>query len=284
MIRMSHHGANGGGTEGRALRQRGVHLRGASFRHIARSAAMTDLPYDWTPKASMKRIHLHWTAGGHRANATDRRSYHLLVEGDGTILRGDRSIAANAPGSGLTPASHTLNANTGAIGLSLCAMRGAKESPFDAGPEPVTEVQWTRAAEVAALLCERYDIPVSPVTVLSHAEVQPNLGIAQRQKWDVTRLPFRPDLTGAAAVGDLFRQEVAARLSPTPGRPDALPLLRVRGVAPGRLNLRRDPSGEVVGSLAEGVSVEGISSVGSWWRVRTPGGHVGWIHGAYVAA
>ena len=71
------------------------------------------VPAAWMPAARMSRIHVHWTAGGHRANATDKKSYHILIEGDGKLVRADHSVKANEPGSGMTPASHTLNANSG---------------------------------------------------------------------------------------------------------------------------------------------------------------------------
>jgi hypothetical protein len=60
--------------------------------------------------------------------------------------------------------------------------------------------------------CRRYDIPVTPKTVLSHAEVQNNLGIKQRGKWDISRLAVDPSMNGAKACGDLLRASVAAVL------------------------------------------------------------------------
>lgn len=169
-------------------------------------------PPEWLPKARMARIHLHWTAGGHRANAVDRRAYHLLVQGDGTLVRGIAPISANDPARrlhGERRAAHTLNANSHAIGVALCAMRGAREHPFDPGPDPVTKVQWSAAIALIAHLSHRYGIDPTPQTVLTHAEVAANLGIPQRAKWDITRLPFDPETQGAAAVGARLRREVA---------------------------------------------------------------------------
>jgi hypothetical protein len=253
----------------------------------------TTLPKTWMSEATMRRIHVHWTAGGHRANATDRASYHVLIEGDGKLVRGDKSIAANAPGSGMVPASHTLNANTGAIGVSLCGMVGARERPFHAGSAPLTEPQWQAAVAVVAQLAQRYDIPVTPATVLTHAEVQPTLGIVQRSKWDITVLPFDPATVGHRPVGDRLRREVAAALDalrpPPPGPADLadelrLPRFRVQGVRPSTLNFRRGPDGEVVGALPEGTRVERLAMAGGWWQVRTPRGHVGWVWHSFLAA
>ena len=153
-----------------------------------------------------------WAAGGHKANSTDKKSYHVLVEGSGKLVRGTKSIAANERNSGMRQASHTLRANTGAIGVSLCCMAGARERPFDPGRYPMTEVQWDNAIRAIAELADRYEILVTPTTILTHAEVQPNLHIRQRAKWDITRLAFRDDVAGASAVGDLMRRQVAELL------------------------------------------------------------------------
>lgn len=171
------------------------------------------VPLEWMPLADMKRIIFHWTAGGHRANAVDKGAYHLLVEGDGRVVRGKPSITGNErPGMKGLVANHTRNLNTGSIGVALCCMVGARERPFDAGRAPMTALQWKVGGEVIAALCHRYGIPVSPRTVLSHAEVQGTLGVQQSAKWDVTRLAFDPTVIGAKACGDLMRAAVAVNL------------------------------------------------------------------------
>jgi hypothetical protein len=248
------------------------------------------VPKAWMPAASMERIHIHWTAGGHKANATDKRSYHILIEGDGNLVRADTSIKANEAGSGMRQASHTLNANTGAIGISMCCMAGAVESPFNAGRSPMTKPQWDKMIEVAADLAKRYRIPVTPKTILTHAEVEPNLGIRQRNKWDVVRLAFDSSVKGHAAVGDRLRSQVAAKLDAlTPDfsgpLPDDMkpPRFRVTGVSPSTLNFRDAPNGEKKGELAEGIIVEKLSESGDWWQVRTTGGFVGWVFSSFLA-
>jgi hypothetical protein len=173
-------------------------------------AIMTaQIPAAWLPKAKMVRIIVHWTAGGHKATATDRKHYHLLREGDGKLVRGIPSIAANQAPLKKGYAAHTLNCNSGSIGVSMCCMAGAKERPFDAGKAPMTRVQWDAMVGDVAQLARHYDIPVTRETVLSHAEVQTNLGIKQRGKWDIRRLAFDPDGPQTArACGDLFRAAV----------------------------------------------------------------------------
>jgi hypothetical protein len=170
------------------------------------------VPDDWMPWAQMQRIIVHWTAGNSKASADDRKHYHLLIEDDGKLVRGAPSIDLNQAPVRSGYAAHTLNCNSGSIGVSLCGMSGAVESPFSAGKAPITQRQWAALPGVLADLCRRYAIPVTPATVLSHAEVEATLGIKQRGKWDIARLPFDPALKGARAIGDSLRVAVKARL------------------------------------------------------------------------
>ncbi|MDH7794138.1 MULTISPECIES: peptidoglycan-binding protein [unclassified Beijerinckia] len=171
------------------------------------------VPSEWMPAATMKRVIVHWTAGAHKASALDMSHYHVLIEDDGRLVRGKPSIVLNdAHGTKAGYAAHTLNCNTGSIGASLCCMAGAIESPFKAGSAPMTRVQWEQLPHVVADLCQRYQIPVTLQTVLSHAEVQGNLGIKQRGKWDISRLAFDPSLVGAKACGDALRTAVSVLL------------------------------------------------------------------------
>ena len=167
----------------------------------------------------MKRIICHWTAGGYHANALDKKHYHFIFEGDGNEVPGDFPISANEKPIKGKYAAHTLNCNTGSIGLSMACMRGAKERPLDYGPSPMKHTQWNAMTEKAAELCIQYGIEVTPKTVLSHAEVQENLGIKQRSKWDFTVLPFSPGMNGAKECGDRLRNNVAfdiKQLQPSP--------------------------------------------------------------------
>ncbi len=249
-----------------------------------------NIPKSWLPKARMKRIHLHWTAGSHKANALEKNRYHILVEGDGKLVRGKHSIKDNERPKPGAYAAHTRKANTGAIGVSLCCMRRAKERPFDPGPSPMTAVQWDTAMDVLAQLASKYDILVTPLTILSHAEIEPNLHIKQRNKWDITRLAFDDDVVGHREVGDLMRTQVAALLdgretSDLPVAPPdemRLPKFRVVGVAPSTLNFRDAPNGVKKGALPERSIVERIAVVDNWWQVRTRAGFVGWVFSKFL--
>jgi len=84
-------------------------------------------------------------------------------------------------------------------------MAGARESPFNAGQAPMTQAQWDKLPYVLATLCERYNIPVTPKTVLSHAEVQTTLKIAQRGKIDIMWIPGMAKMGSAIEIGNKFR-------------------------------------------------------------------------------
>lgn len=165
----------------------------------------------------MKRIIMHWTGSTHKANAIDRRHYHLLIEGDGTVVPGDLAPEANESTADGQYAAHTRSLNTGSIGVALCAMHGAKERPFHAGNYPITEAQLGALADVCADLCATYRIPVDRRTVLTHAEVQPTLGVAQRGKWDVTWVPGMDAPGDPVAVGDVLRASISAAMAPLAG-------------------------------------------------------------------
>jgi N-acetyl-anhydromuramyl-L-alanine amidase AmpD len=160
----------------------------------------------------MERVVFHWTAGSNKASATDKEHYHILIEGDGKLIRGDPAIDKNVSPVKPGYAAHTRGLNSGSIGVSLCGMAGATESPFNAGRTPITRIQWEILSTVLADLCRRYSIPVTRGTVLSHAEVQPTLGVAQRGKWDITRLPWDEGVRGALVVGNLMRAATLEKL------------------------------------------------------------------------
>ena len=174
----------------------------------------------------MKRVIAHWTAGAGRASAEDKAHYHRLVEYDGTVVAGAEAVEDNIVTSDGDYAAHTLRLNTGSIGVAMCGMRGAVEHPFDAGPSPLNEAQFNAFCKLVADLCVEYGIPVTPQTVLTHAEVQTTLGVQQRGKWDVARLPWRDDLRGARSVGDFMRQRITLMLGGVEVLQSNRPILR----------------------------------------------------------
>ncbi|MFG6081586.1 N-acetylmuramoyl-L-alanine amidase [Paracoccus litorisediminis] len=157
----------------------------------------------------MKRIILHWSAGGNAVSALDRQHYHFIIDGAGAVHDGNHKPEANA--SVLKTgayAAHTLNCNTGSIGVALAGMAGAVDRPFAPGKQPITQAQIEALARLCADLCKRYGIPITRSTVLSHAEVQPTLGIAQRGKWDIAWLPGMTAPGDPVEVGDNLRARI----------------------------------------------------------------------------
>lgn len=174
----------------------------AAFAAATAAQGARGLPF--AHPSGVTRIHWHWTAGNHAPNATDLRAYHGLIPGDG---------APSWPADPTASRSHTLNANTGAIGLAVCAMAGAQERPFDPGRAPITPHQVCELARETARLCRHFDIPVSRWSTLSHAEIQPAFGIVQRWKWDITWLPGMAAPGDPVAIGDRLRDLVTRELS-----------------------------------------------------------------------
>ena len=183
----------------------------------------------------------HWTAGGGRASAIDKKHYHRITEYDGTIVNGNEEIADNIVTSDGDYAAHTLNLNTGSAGFSMAGMREAQDidSPDWAGPSPINERQFEAHCKMLAEFHLAQGIAVSGRTCLTHAEVQPTLGVKQNGKWDFTRLPFKPDLRGAIPVGNYLRERVSSYM------PAILPVSKNRPV------LRQGDRGVFVEDLQE---------------------------------
>lgn len=169
----------------------------------------------------------HWTGGGGRANDTDRTHYHRITEFDGMIVEGKEEIEDNIVTSDNDYAAHTLRLNTGSAGFALAGMRGATESPFDPGPSPINREQFEAHCKMLAEFHQSYGIPVTRETCLTHAEVEPILGVKQRNKWDLTRLPFDPTIRGALPVGDYMRKRVKSYMTlDMPAVSENRPILR----------------------------------------------------------
>lgn len=168
---------------------------------------MAVVPSGWMPKCEMKYIVAHWSAGGHKGSDSDKEHYHIIIEGDGNLVRGDHTIDDNVSTGDKDYAAHCLGFNTKSIGISAASMLGANQSPFNAGSHPMTQVQWERMAEVAADLARFYNIPVDREHVLGHGEVEEVHNKPQKQKWDPMVLPWNTSLK-PAQVGEAFREKV----------------------------------------------------------------------------
>lgn len=167
---------------------------------------------------ALKRIHWHWTAGSHAWNSLAAEHYHFGIDGAGQVHEGDHTPEDNISVSDNDYAAHTYHANTGAIGVAVCAMAGASigaNNWISWGSAPMLDIQINALIRMTADLCDRYGIPVTRQTVLSHAEVEPTLGIKQRGKWDIRCLPGDYTLRDAVEVGDVLRDRVTAVLKAT---------------------------------------------------------------------
>jgi peptidoglycan hydrolase-like protein with peptidoglycan-binding domain len=200
----------------------------------------------------MNRIIWHHTGGSHTPNATDLRAYHFVIAGDGRVHRGAYPVSANAGQLRRGAyAAHTRGLNTGSIGVALACMAGSDwADPFTARWFP-TQAQMDSLISLTADLCEEYGIPVNPRHVLSHAEVEPTLGVAQRNKWDFDYDPRGVSKSrNPVSIGDRLRKEVLAALGGKSPKP--APIVRS--------TLRRGTRGKEVAHLQRllGVADDGV--------------------------
>lgn len=161
----------------------------------------------------LKRTITHWTGGGGRASNVDKKHYHFITEFDGTVVEGHEEPEDNIVTADDDYAAHTLNLNTGSIGCAMAGMHGAVEVPLSYGSAPLTREQFEAHCKHLAEIHQAYGIPVTMETCLTHAEVEPTLGVKQRGKWDITVLPFEPSIRGAIPVGNYMRKRVMAYTS-----------------------------------------------------------------------
>jgi peptidoglycan hydrolase-like protein with peptidoglycan-binding domain len=162
--------------------------------------------------SGLKRIVLHWSAGTHTVGGVDREHYHYIVDGSGRVHEGDHEPEDNISASDGDYAAHTRGTNTGSIGVSVAAMHGARERPFDAGPYPITKKQLASFIDLVARLAKAYGIPVTRSTILTHAEVERTLGRVQNGKWDITWIPGMTRVGDPIAVGDQLRDRIRAKM------------------------------------------------------------------------
>lgn len=140
----------------------------------------------------MKRIILHWTAGKHKPNQIDIEHYHFLVDGDGNVLNGKFPVEANEVCRRGGYAMHTGGGNTGSIGVAMCAMFGFT-GVKSVGDFPITPVQFERTMKLCAELLRKYNIELSPETVLTHYEFgQEHKSTTSYGKIDIIYIPPYP--------------------------------------------------------------------------------------------
>lgn len=176
----------------------------------------------------MNRIIMHHSAGPGRVTEEDKKHYHRIVDAQGEVHSGNHTIADNAPGKYLQTgkyAAHTRGLNTGSIGVAMAAMAGAQwKDPRGSTTSFPTEVQVKEFVREIARLAFRYDIPVTPRTILSHAEVQITLGVKQAGKWDFDYDPFGQTTSrDPVEIGDKLRSLIVSEIKALKGKPPASP-------------------------------------------------------------
>lgn len=248
----------------------------------------------------IKRQILHWTAGAAGVSENEKDHYNFITGAAGVLIEGrfapeDQNPNAVAKGTDFY-AAHTKGCNTGSIGHAIDAMAEAKEKPFDKGSNPITEKMLAAFISNVATIHARYNLPISRETLLSHAEVQPTLGIKQNGKWDITWLPGMKEPGDPVEVGDKIRDLVEKELgliikgktpfSPIAANPEVIirrgsrgePVARLQrflnafgltpGVADGIYGLQTENALMAFQQLA-GITIDGIAGPEVWAALNT---------------
>ena len=157
----------------------------------------------------MKRIIIHWTAGTYQPNNTDFEHYHYLVNGDGMVINGKFKPEDNLNCNDGKYAAHTGGGNTGSIGIAMCGRAGYSSAKgISRTKYPLTKVQCERCFKLVAELCQKYNLQVTPQTVLTHYEFgksHPNTSSAG--KIDIVYLPPY-GIMEQLKVGNFIRSKV----------------------------------------------------------------------------
>lgn len=156
----------------------------------------------------MKRIIIHWTAALYNPNQTDYEHYHYLVTGEGLVVKGKYKPEDNENVNDNIYAQHTGGGNTGSIGVAMCGMYVPKNIPVTQTKYPLTKIQVERCFKLCAELCKKYNIAITPDTVMTHYEFglkHPNTSSAG--KIDIIYLPCYPNVK-ANEIGDFIRNKI----------------------------------------------------------------------------
>lgn len=155
----------------------------------------------------MEKIILHWTAGSYDASFYDKQFYHYLVDGESVVHKGIYPPEANLNVSSGKYAAHCGGGNTAAIGVALCAMGGfvSKNNP---GNFPIKPKQLESFFALCAKLAIKYDIKITPETVLTHYEFGlQHPKTSSKGKIDISYLPPYPTVA-ARNVGGFIRNKI----------------------------------------------------------------------------
>ena len=156
----------------------------------------------------MNRIILHWTAGTNQPCSTDYEHYHYLINKDGVIIKGKFAPEDNLNCNDGKYAQHCGGGNTGSIGISMCGMYVPKNTDINDTKFPLTKIQCEAAFKLIAELCKKYNIKITPQTVLTHYEFgQAHPKTSSYGKIDIIYLHSYPDIT-KNEMGNFIRSKV----------------------------------------------------------------------------
>ena len=117
----------------------------------------------------MKRIIIHWTAGGYYPTEYEKEHYHFLIDKHGIIHNGKFRPEDNEICKLGKYAAHTGGGNTGSIGVAICGM-ASFINKLSVGKYPILKKQFEKTMEFCASLVKNYNLEVTPQSVLTHYE------------------------------------------------------------------------------------------------------------------
>lgn len=155
----------------------------------------------------MKKIIIHWTAGGPIPTSYEKQFYHYLLDSVGKIYSGKFKPEDNLICKKGLYAAHCGGGNTGAIGVSMCGMVNFKDKDHQ-GSFPLTKMQFEAAMKFCAELAKKYNIPITPDTIMTHYEFgQKNPKTTSAGKPDIDFLPPFPWVR-KEDVGSFIRSKI----------------------------------------------------------------------------
>ena len=166
--------------------------------------------------SGLYRIHWHWTASTYMVTPKMLSHYNAVFDINGKYYPSvDPTEQARYSHINDVGVSHTRMANTHAIGLAVaaCGLRKANwhNNTVTIGKYPMSWKQIDAMLKRTAYYCKKFDIRVSKWTTLTHAEIQPTLGIKQNGKWDIRCFPDDKRLWGAVEAGDYLRKRMVEK-------------------------------------------------------------------------
>ena len=141
----------------------------------------------------MYKIIIHHTAGTYSVNSCDKKHYHYIVDGTGTVIKGDYSIHDNDNCKDGKYAAHTYLGNTKSIGVAVACNKDFKLSaPKTSTMYPLNVLQYRALIKLVQRLQREYNVSLS--NIYTHYSFDKSRNIKQG-KVDITYIPWIPDLT-----------------------------------------------------------------------------------------